>query len=112
SGVSAAGKVLRAHHGGDRVVFVDGRGGRRGERYSPGRTSRRLCVPQERPHQSNVGAEIPLFEMEDQSRPQEVRRVLRRPRRRCEPASALTQFTIYYEQFTKREARRTRSLAL
>ena len=46
-----------------------------GERHAPGRPARRLSLPEGRARQSDGGAEVPLPEMEDQSGPQEVRRV-------------------------------------
>ena len=48
-----------------------------------------LSLPEERAHASALGGEIPLPQVEDQPRPQEVRRVLRRPRRRLRPARPL-----------------------
>ena len=54
-----------------------------------GGTAGRLPLPQERPDASALRGEIPLPQMEDQPRPQEVRRLLRRTRERLRPARSL-----------------------
>ena len=61
SSLSEAGGVANATHLGGLLVGVS--------------------LPQGREDASAVGAEVPLPEVEDQPRPQEVRRLLRRPRR-------------------------------
>ena len=58
------------------------RRGRRRERDAPRWAAGRLPLPQERADESARRAEVPVPEVEDQPRPQEVRRLLRRPRRR------------------------------
>ena len=69
--------IMGAH----RVLLVAGRQRRRRERDAPRRPARRLPLSQERAAAPSAGrAEVPLPEVEDQPRPQEVRRLLGRPR--------------------------------
>jgi membrane associated rhomboid family serine protease len=88
--VSNTGEVLRAHTRGDCLLLVPGNDGRCGQCHAPGRPSRQLCLLERGAGSSTRGAEVPLPEVENQSRASKVRRVFRRARRRLGPAGPLT----------------------
>ncbi len=87
--LSDSGPDLRADHGRDRVLLVAVGCRRRRQRDASRRPGRRIRVSEERRCQPPGRAQVPILEVEDQSGPQEVRRLLGWPGRRLGPTRTL-----------------------
>ncbi len=75
--------------GRDRLLLVAWNHGRGGQRHASRRPRCRLRIPQGYPDSSDLRAEVPLSEMEDQPCAPQVRCARRRPRRRLGPSDPL-----------------------
>ena len=82
------------------------RRGRHGQRHAPRRPAGRVSLSEGRAHPSDLGGEVPLPQMEDQPRPQEVRRLLGRPRQRLRPPRSLTRVILVTRAIRRARARR------